>query len=101
MAARTVTGTFKRGLTIGEKTLKNFTLREPTAADYFAAESESESSKTITYRSALAARQLLSIDDYEGPFSLAMLGKLSSSDLERLLQKRDEVEALGESEPAA
>lgn len=101
MSERTVTGTFVRGLLMGEKTLKKFTLREPTAADYFAAESEAESSKTITYRAALAARQLVSIDDFEGPFSLAMLGKLTGGDLERLLKKRDEVEALGESDPAA
>lgn len=101
MSARTVTGTFKRGLIIGEKAVKTFTLREPTAADYFAAEAEADSSKSITYRAALAARQLVSIDDFEGPFSLAMLGKLSGGDLELLLKKRDEVEALGESEPAA
>lgn len=91
-------GTLKRGLKIGDEVHKDFVMREGTAADYFAAELESESSKSITYRAALAAQQLVSIGTFKGPFTLSMLGKLHPADLNQLVEARDALEVEGEAE---
>lgn len=91
-------GTLKHGLKIGEEVHKDFVMREGTAADYFAAESEADSSKPITYQAALVAQQLVSIGTFNGPFTLSMLGKLHANDVNRLIDARVTLEAEGEAE---
>ena len=92
----TRTGTLKHGLKVGEQVHKEFELRQCTGADYFAAENEADSSKPLTYAVALIAQQLVRIGTFEGPFSLAMLGKLHPIDLARMKAAREELELLGE-----
>lgn len=94
----TKTGTLKRGLKIGEAVHKDFELRQCTAADYFAAEAQTAAVKDISYRAALVSQQLVRIGTHEGPFSLAVLGKLTPGDLMRLIDARDELEREGEAE---
>ncbi|MGN7832664.1 hypothetical protein ACTJI2_13740 [Pseudoxanthomonas sp. 22568] len=97
-----VSGTFKRGLKVGETVHKEFVLRAPTASDYFEAEVDCpDSTRFITFRTSLAVRQLVRIGSFEGPFTLSMLGKLHPGDLRLLLDKRDEAENLGEGEQPA
>lgn len=92
------TGTLKHGLKIGDQVHKDFEFREGTAADYFAAEAEADSSKQISFRAALAAQQLQRIGTFNGPFTLSMLGKLHPSDLKMLMDAREALEAEGEGE---
>lgn len=92
----TRTGQLKHGLKIGQEVHKEFELRQCTGADYFAAENEVDSSKTLTYAVALVAQQLVRIGTFEGPFTLSMLGKLHPADLARMKTAREELELLGE-----
>lgn len=92
------TGTFKHGLKVGENVHKEFELRQATAGDYFDAEADCDPNRPITFRSALAARQLVRVGSFEGPFTLAMIGRLTPGDLQRLMQAREELEREGESE---
>ena len=93
---RTRTGTLKHGLKIGDQVHKEFVLREGSAQDYFDAEAEADSSRPITFKAALTARQLVSIGTFNGPFSVAMLGRLKAVDLTALVEARDALEAEGE-----
>lgn len=90
------TGTLKRGMKVGDAVHKEFELRQCTAADYFAAEGSADSSKTITYQASLVAQQLVRIGDFNGPFTLAMLGRLHPEDLNMMVTARAELEAEGE-----
>lgn len=92
----TKSDTLKQGLKVGETVHKEFELRQCTSADYFAAEASTDSSKSITFQAALVAQQLLRIGTYEGPFTLAMLGKMTPGDLQKMVAARSELEAEGE-----
>ena len=96
MEGATMTGTLRDGLQVGDAVHKDFELRSATAADYFAAEDAADSSKTIKFRAALAAHTLVRVGTFTGPFTLAMLGKLSPRDLDALLSARDALERQGE-----
>ena len=96
--SQTKTGTFKKGLKIGEDLHKEFELREATAADYFQAEADCDSSKPITFRAAIATRTLVRVGTFTGPFTLSLIGRLSPGDLNRLMEARDALEREGESE---
>ncbi len=92
------TGTLKHGLKIGDQVHKEFEIRAGNSADYFAAEAIVESSKSISFRAALTAQQLVRIGTFAGPFTLKTLGVLKPSDLNTLLDARDALEAEGEAE---
>lgn len=94
-------GTFKHGLKVGDQVHKEFELREALAGDYFAAEGEATPDRPMSYRAALVARQLVRIGTFEGPFSLAMLGKLKGRDLATLLAAQQDLDIEGESEQPA
>lgn len=92
------TGTLKRGLKVGETIHKDFELREATAGDVFAAEAEADPSRPTTFRSALAAQQLVRIGAFEGPFTLTVLAKLTGRDLSRILDAQLALDIQGEEE---
>lgn len=92
------TGTLKTGLTIGGVTYKDFELRRPTAQDFFDAEEEVPSSRSIAFKAAVVARVLKHIGDYTGPFTVKILGKLTPGDLEMLIAAHAELEEAGEAD---
>ncbi|WP_421793404.1 hypothetical protein [Hydrocarboniphaga effusa] len=94
-----ISGELKRGLTIGPDTHKTFTVREGTAADLFNAEKAATAEKAVSYRAAVLCQQLVKVGSFEGPFTLSLLGKLSSGDLNRLHTAQDMVDTLGEVAP--
>lgn len=93
---KTVTGTFKRGLKIGEKTHLEFELREPTTADLFDAEDDHGVDTPLKFNGALAARVMTRVGDYTGPVTFAMVRSLSQADYMTLRNKLAEAEKLGE-----
>lgn len=96
MSGATITGTLQRGLTIAGQVHKDFELREALAEDLFAAEAEVSADKPLGFRNALLARQLVRLGTYTGPFTPAMLGKLSTADFGVLTAKQTELDTLGE-----
>ena len=94
---RTVKGTLKHGMKLGERTLKNFELREASTADLFAAESEAGVDTPLKFNGAMMVRQLVRIDDYEGPFTLGLIASLKTADYSILRAAQMEMDRLGES----
>lgn len=92
----TIHGTLKHGLRIGELIHKDFVMREALAEDMFAAESDATAERPMSFRAALIARQLVRIGEFDGPFSLAMLGKLKANDMNRLVRAQVELDKAGE-----
>lgn len=95
---QTKTGTLAHGLTVGGLTHKDFVLREALAGDYFSAEAEATQDKPMSYRAAVLARQLVRVGSFEGPFTLAMIGKLKGKDLAILMDAQRKLDAEGEGE---
>ncbi|WP_282265926.1 hypothetical protein [Stenotrophomonas sp. PS02298] len=92
----TMHGTLKHGLRIGDTVHKDFVMHEALAEDMFAAESDATAERPMSFRAALIARQLVRIGTFEGPFSLAMLGKLKAADMNRLVRAQLELDKAGE-----
>lgn len=91
--------TLKHGLIIGKSTYKVLKLREPLLDDYCAAEDEANPQLSpIKYRRALSAVCLEKADDFEGPFTGAMLGKLKQADWLAISKTLSELESEGEAE---
>jgi phage FluMu protein gp41 len=93
---RTVKGTWKHGLKIGDKVHKTFVLREAEAGDLFDAEADAATNQVLTFDAALACRQFMSIGDYTGPVLLEQVRKLKPIDLMILRAKQKELDAQGE-----
>ena len=94
--AVTVKGTLKHGLKIGETPLKRFEMRESTTADMFAAEAIAGVDTPLKFNGALMCQQLLSVDDYKGPFVIEMIAALSKADYAILRAAQMELDRLGE-----
>lgn len=97
MSPAQVEGDLKHGLTIGEKTHKHFVLRECSMGDMFDAEELVPASRQLAFRAALLTKQLVSIGDYHGPFTMQMLRKFEPADFTELMNAQDQ---LGEKEAA-
>lgn len=93
---QTVKGTLKHGLKLGEQTLKAFELRAASTADMFAAEAIAGVDTPLKFNGALMTVQLVRIDDYTGPFTIEMIGKLKTADYAILRAAQLEVDRLGE-----
>lgn len=89
----TKTITLKFGLKVGENTYKTLTLREPITADLLDAEDIAPVTKRLRYNAAVIAKTLESADDFKGPFSMGMLGKLKPCDFNALQDAMHELEA--------
>jgi phage FluMu protein gp41 len=72
----TYIGKFKKGMKIGAEVHKDYELREMTTEDMLEAELEFSTATPMNYSAALAARQLLRVGSYEGPFTTKMIKKL-------------------------
>lgn len=94
-----LTDSLVHGLTIGDNTYKKFTLRESTAADLFAADEIASAHHVNRHDAAVLCQQLVCIGDYDGPFTLEILGKLKQVDFEILRAAMVEVELAGKPEP--
>lgn len=94
----TKTGTLKHGLKIGDAVHKSFEIREATAGDLFAAESQATPDRPITFAAAMLCQQLISIGTFTGPFTLGLIGKLKRDDLNLLQEARLALDAEGEAE---
>ncbi|EGJ49052.1 phage tail assembly protein [Desulfocurvibacter africanus] len=104
----TVTFAIKHGLKVGEDTLSEVLLREPTAGDIIEAQEESEklvlvpskdgpqpqfvTSPTLVGVNVLR-RQIVRIGNVQGPIDLVMLKRLHPEDMGLLNRKADELEA--------
>lgn len=96
MSAATLKGTLKHGLKMGEACLKRFEMRESTTADMFAAEAIAGVDTPLKFNGALMCQQLVSLDDYTGPFVIEMIASLSKADYAILRKTQMELDQLGE-----
>lgn len=96
METKTVEGDLQFGLTLGERVLKHYKLREALTEDLFRAEKDAPPDNALAFNAALMCRQLVSLDDYTGPFTISMIGKLKPSDYGVLRAAQMEVQELGE-----
>ncbi|WP_273456393.1 phage tail assembly protein [Nevskia ramosa] len=93
---KTVSGTLKHGLKIGDKTHLEFVMREPTTEDLFEAEDVHGTDTPLKFKGALIARVLVSVGTYTGPFTFGMVRGLKPVDFLTLSEKYAEAEKLGE-----
>jgi phage FluMu protein gp41 len=106
----TVNAQLKYGLKIGDVVYRNAVIREATSGDILDAMEESEKVVLLPGRDkdepALVhsptmvgihtmRRQIINIDEYKGPLSLAEVKRLHPSDLDMLQKKAEELEAAG------
>ncbi|TCS35798.1 phage FluMu protein gp41 [Paucimonas lemoignei] len=90
-------GKFKKGMKIGKEVHMDYELREMTTEDMLEAEVEAPLSTPMNYKAAVAARQLVRVGSYEGPFTTGMVRKLHPVDFNELtMVGLDEVAKLGE-----
>lgn len=94
-----VKDTFKKGITIGNVTHKDFELRAPSVGDLLDAEMECPTSRWFGYQAALAAKTMARLGTYDGPITSAMFRSLSSRDFAILQKALNEAEQLGEDSP--
>jgi phage FluMu protein gp41 len=99
----TLHGEFKHGMTAGKpkKTHMDFVVREATTMDMLEAEMEASTATPLNFNTHMAARQLVRVGDYEGPFTFSMVAKLHRDDWAILRKAILEVNEKGEDEPAA
>jgi phage FluMu protein gp41 len=78
----TAQGKLKHGLKVGEeKRVHDFEMKPmATAQEMFDAEMDAGVDTPLAFNAALMARQLVRIGDYEGPFTLSLIGTLSPAD---------------------
>lgn len=95
-AGATLTVTLRRGLRVGDELKKKLVLREPLLEDMMAAEEDASVYQRLTYRAAVAARLIVSVDGEPLPVTRAMLGRLDPADWNRISSVLDEFERLGE-----
>ncbi len=93
---KTVTGTLKHGLKIGDQTHHEYVMREPTTADLFDAEDEHGTGTPLKFKASLIARVLVRVGSFEGPFTFSMVRGLKPADFMTLTESYAEAEKLGE-----
>lgn len=107
----------KHGLVIGNGIVKNVRLREPTAGDVIEAQDESEKlvmmpdpkngmTPTLVTSPArmgieVLRRQILAIDDFNGPLDLSDMKRLHPEDLNLMQHEAEELEAFAAAEFAS
>lgn len=94
---------FKHGMIIGKQKTKHmdFVVREASTMDMLEAEMEASTNTPLNFNTHMAARQLVRVGDYEGPFTFNMIAKLHRDDWAILRKAILEVNEKGEDEPAA
>jgi phage FluMu protein gp41 len=97
----TVTAQLPHGLVINGSAQRDFTLREYTTGDLFDAEAEVNPAAPLIFSAALLTRQLVSIGNFKGPFTLNMLRSLHPADFACLRSKQREIEQAGEDSGSA
>lgn len=93
----TYTGKFKQGMKVGKDVHKDYELREMSTEDMLDAELEFSAATPMNFKAALAARQLVRVGTYEGPFTTKMVRSLHPADFNELTGNGlNEVAKLGE-----
>lgn len=94
----TYSGKFKKGMRIGSEVHMDFELREMSTEDMLEAELEFTAATPMNFKAALAARQLVRVGTYQGPFTTSMVRKgLNPVDFDILTREGlNGVAALGE-----
>jgi len=94
--SETITGTFKDGMKIGEKTHKEFEMRPVgSMQEMFNAEQDASVDSVLSFNGAMMATQLVRVGDFKGPFLFSMIGELSPADYKILRAKQTELDRLG------
>lgn len=78
----TARGKLKHGMKVGkDEPVREFEMKPvATAKEMFDAEMEAGVDTPLQFNGALMARQLVRIGDYNGPFTLGLIGTLSPTD---------------------
>lgn len=91
--------TLTHGIAVGDAIYKNLRLREPVLDDYCTAEEKAHPQfAPIKFRRELAAVCLEKADEFTGPFTGKMFGKLKQSDWNKITKALQELEGEGEGE---
>lgn len=98
---RMIKGTLPGGMRIEEVTHHDFEMREADVGDIMDAEAEADVTKPISFNAQMMVRQLVSVGDFKGPFTIGMIKRLHPADFRTLRAVQMELDALGESAPAS
>ena len=94
-------GRLLKGMNIPGGVGRDFSMREYTVADLIDAETEASALSPITFNAHLLVRQLVQLGDFKGPFTINMVRALKPADWRVLRAAQQELEELGEAEPAS
>ncbi len=100
IAGGVLKGTFKVGMEIKGVAHKEFEMRDSSVEDLLDAELEVDVAKPMNFNTEVVARQLIRVGDYPGPFTAAMIRRLSKPDWRMLRAAQAELDVLGEDESA-
>lgn len=92
----TLTKPFIKGMQIKDKTYMDFEVRQVTTEDILDAELDVSTSAPMNFQARLAAKQLIRVGDYTGPFTFKMVKSLDPKDFAALREALSEVQDLGE-----
>lgn len=93
-------GALIHGIKIGEKTHKDFEMREYKTADLLDAETEAPVMNVLNFQAQLMVLQLVRVGDFKGPFTIGQIRALEPADWRRLRAAQTGLEKLGEVESA-
>lgn len=101
MDAKTIVDQLPGGLLINGTKHTDFELRQADVGDMIDAEEDADVSKPVTYNTALLCRQLVRVGTFDGPFTMALLRRLTPAGFMRLRDAQKELDALGEDDSAS
>ena len=81
---RTQLVTLKLGFKVNEQRLKDVVLREPTVADYIAAEVNAPVYRQYAFKVALISRLIEKLEGFDGEVTMGMMKELKPVDVARL-----------------
>lgn len=81
---RTQLATLKLGFKVNEQRLKDVVLREPTVADYIAAEVNAPVYRQYAFKVALISRLIEKLEGFDGEVTMGMMKELKPVDVARL-----------------
>ena len=87
---RTQLVTLKLGFKVNEQRLKDVVLREPTVADYIAAEVNAPVYRQYAFKVALISRLIEKLEGFDGEVTMGMMKELKPVDVARLSDALDQ-----------
>lgn len=95
---RTQLVTLKLGFKVNEQQLKDVVLREPTVADYIAAEVNAPVYRQYAFKVALISRLIEKLEGFDGEVTMGMMKELKPVDVARLSDALTQLEEGDEGE---